>query len=265
MFAKGVAVRRHPHRCAFRGKGHAKTQNEGREMNLALLTFMGALLYWGDGAESRPATFVRRAAHGVVKECVISIRAKPTGWTVTSETYRGEAQLSLTSRYDDQDRLTGAAVTLTRGSEQASAVVEMDGAKARVVRSGQPPQEFELPPGVIVTSAPDWTDIWMLCRRYDRAAGGQQSLTGLWIHPTQAAQLITFRIERTGADTIEHEGRKLSLDRFTIRIRGPAPYAAWADDQGRLVKLSPLPVQDGSGIVSEPYAGSAQRLGLGLK
>jgi hypothetical protein len=106
-------------------------------------------------------------------------------------------------------------------------------------------QELDIPKGVLVTSAPDWTDTFLLCRRYDRKKAGKQSFTGLWIHPTQPAQLLPFSIERDGSDKVEVAGKTMELDRFSIRIRGPNPYLAWADDNGTMVKLLPLPYREG--------------------
>jgi hypothetical protein len=66
-----------------------------------------------------------------------------------------------------------------------------------------------------------------------------------------------------GSDTIEHEGRKLALDRCEIRLRGNSGYAAWLDPQGRLIRLIPLPAKEGSppGMVLRGFEKSA----LGLK
>src|SRR5262249_56377066 len=124
---------------------------------------------------------------------------------------------------------------LMRGRERARAVADRGRGRAAVRRRGKPPELFGVPAGVIVTSAPDWTDIFLLCRRYDRKAGGKQKFTGLWIHPKQPPQLLPFTIERVGAEEIEHEGKTMELDRFVIGIRGPNPYIACVDSSGTLV------------------------------
>jgi hypothetical protein len=127
--------------------------------------------------------------------------------------------------------------------------------KARVQRAGQKAQEFEVPPGVIVTSAPDWTDAILLCRRYDRAKGGKQSFPGLWIHPEQPGQRLPFAIDRTGEDTVEDAGKKLKLARYTIWLRGNSSYTVWADETGRLIRLVPLATKEGAptGLVLDGY------------
>ena len=62
---------------------------------------------------------------------------------------------------------------------------------------------------------------------------------------------------------MDHAGQRLELDRFLIRIRGPNPYLAWADSQGNLVRLLPLPVKGAmpGGLVREGYEKSAGALG----
>ena len=116
-----------------------------------------------------------------------------------------------------------------------------------------------MPKGVIVTSAPDWTDTWLLCRYYDRPKGGKQEFAALWIHPEQPAQRLNFSIERVGKQTIEHNGKKQELDRFTIRIRNNSEYIAWADDQGRMIKLMSKN-NAGTDLVLEGYEKSAAKL-----
>ena len=71
-----------------------------------------------------------------------------------------------------------------------------------------------------------------------------------------------FTIGKLGTDSIVHDGKKLELDRFTIRLRGNSAYAAWADESGRMIKLMPLPFQEGvaSGFVLAGYEQSAGSL-----
>lgn len=114
-------------------------------------------------------------------------------------------------------------------------------------------------PGVIVTSAPDWSDTFLLARGYDRKKGGKQEFPGLWIHPSQPTQVLRFSIEKVGSDTIVHEGKKIELDRCEIRIRGNSGYAAWIDATGRLIRLLPLTAKEG-GMVLEGFEQSAARL-----
>ena len=214
------------------------------------------------GGRGRTAHYVRPSDRAFVLESEITVESR-AGLFVESVTGRGKSKLTVSSRYDDRGRLTAAEVTLVSGDKNGTLSVTVAAGKATIRREGQPAQEVEVAPDAIVTSAPDWTDVFLLCRRcYDRKAGGKQSFGGLWIHPEQATQLPTFAIERTGGDTIDHAGKEQKLDRCTIWLRGNSTYVAWADEQGRLIKLVPLPYKEGAenGIVLEGYEKSASGL-----
>ena len=206
--------------------------------------------------------YLRPAGKEFVPECEFTLRKTPTGSSIESVTSRGKTRLTVVSRYDERDRLTGAEATLVRDDTKATVTVVMSEGKASVRRPGQKAQEFEVPAGVIVTSAPDWTDAFLLCRRYDAKKGGKQSFPGLWIHPEQAGQRLTFAIERTGEDTVEHAGKKLKLGRYTIWLRGNSSYAAWADENGQMIKLVPLPYKENAsnGLVLDGYERSTSDL-----
>jgi hypothetical protein len=210
--------------------------------------------------------YVRPNQDQWVTECRFRLMAQPTGWSVESVTERNDSTLTLKASYDPNDVLTNVSVTLAKGEKKQAAGVDIGKGKrkgkVKIIPDGQEAQEFDVPRGVIVTSAPDWTDTLLLCRRYDRKQGGKQSASGLWIHPTQPAQALTFTIERTGTATMEHEGRKLKLDRYTIHLRGNSAYTAWADEQGRMIKLqsAPAPGKTPSILVLEGYEKSAVQL-----
>jgi hypothetical protein len=207
------------------------------------------------------ARYLRPSDRAFVFECEIVLKKSKGGSSIESVTERGKTKLTVTSRYDERDRLTGAEASIG-GDKEKTVTVAVAAGKARVQRKGQEAQQFEVPEGVIVTSAPDWTDTFLLCRRYDRTKGGKQSFPGLWIHPEQAGQSLTFAIERTGQDTIEHAGKKLTLDRHTIWLRGNSTYAAWADARGKMIKLVPLPSKEKATnwLILEGYEESAAGL-----
>ena len=204
--------------------------------------------------------YVRPAGKKFVSECKMTLRKNQSGWSIESTTDRGKTRLTVSSQYDRHDRLSGARAELVReGTSQHVTVTVSDGkARVRAVREAT----FDVPPGVIVTSAPDWTDTVLLCRRYDRKMGGSQSFAGLWIHPAQASQRLVFTIERTGQDTIPIAGKRQVLDRFLIRLRGNSRYAAWADENGKMIKLVPLPYQESASnwLVLEGYEETASGL-----
>jgi hypothetical protein len=211
---------------------------------LVLLTLLAptVTLSADQGSGEEKLRLLRLSGKVATVECDVTVQRRNNGWSIESATKRGNLSLTVTARYDKDERLTAASAVLTKPNEKSAVAVDIVEAKARVQRPGKAAQELDAPQGVIVTSAPDWTDALLLCRRYDRAKGGKQELAALWIHPEQEAQRLTLSIERLGGDQIEHEGQKLELSRFAIRLRGNSLYTAWADAKGRMVKLIPGPI-----------------------
>lgn len=211
-----------------------------------LFTFILSWTLSGDpAAESIDRVrYVRPSGKEFVPECEFTLRKTKAGSTIESVTSRGKTRLTVSAHYDDGDRLTGAGATLVNDGEKKTVTVAASAGKARVQWADQKAQEFEVPPGIIVTSAPDWTDTFLLCRRYDHKTGGKHTFPGLWIHPEQVRHRLTFAIERTGEDAVTHVGKKLKLSRYTIWLRGNSRYAAWADETGKLIKLVPLPYKE---------------------
>lgn len=191
--------------------------------------------------------YVRRAGEQFVMECRFAIARRDGGWTITSTTERGATRMVIEASYDAADRLRAAKAVLTTGETSRTATVQVRDGKATVRAKGREPATFDVPKGTMVTSAPDWTDILLLCRRYDRQRQGKQDFPALWIHPTQPAQRLTFSIEHQGTDAIQHDGKKVELVRYLVRIRNNSTYAAWADAEGRLIRLLPLPLKDAGG------------------
>lgn len=205
------------------------------------------------------ARFLRPSGTEWVAESEIQLREMKDGLVITSVTGREKSNLKLVARFDSDNRLVEATVTTERGDEKQSAGVAVTHDKARVTRHGAENTELDCPRGVLVTSAPDWTDAFLMVRRYDRARGGKQEFAGLWIHPTQQPLRPTFTITRQGEDTIEHQGESVRLDRYAITLRGGSRYVGWSDARGRLVRLVPQASPRG-GIVLEGWERVADKL-----
>jgi len=211
-----------------------------------------------DGEVTR---YVRVSPSGKAAEAAFTVRRGESGWAIESVTTRGRTTLTVTSRYDAADRLLEASAVLVAGEDRKAARVSVAEGRATVAREGLEPQAFDAPAGLIVTSAPDWTDTFLLSRRYDRGKGGRQEFQGLWIHPQQPAQRPTFSAERTGGATVEHAGKRLELDRLAIRLRGGSAYVGWSDAEGRLLKLVSLPYKEGTAdLVLEGFEESTAAL-----
>jgi hypothetical protein len=128
---------------------------------------------------------------------------------------------------------------------------------ARLKRDGTT-DLLQAPANPVVTTAPDWSDIFELVRRYDAGKGGKQEFPGLWFHPTRPLRQLTFSVERVGDDRVKIKdgGQKLGRYRVTLRSGG---YLVWARADGRVCKILP-----GGGravpVVLEGYEEATSRL-----
>ena len=194
--------------------------------------------------------YLRPVGDKFATECDFVISRDADGWNILSRTGRMEVE----ARYDKEDRLTSAKATLSDGKSTKVATVKIKDGRATVERAGAEPSTFDVPKGTIVTSAPDWSDVFLLCRRYDRAKKGKQEFPALWIHPEKPARRLTFSIEPQGIDPLKHDGIKIELTRYLIKIRDGSAYASWADGDGRMIRLIPLPVKNTAfGMTLEGY------------
>jgi len=199
--------------------------------------------------------YLRPAGDGWTNECLFTTAKRDNGWSIASVTERGQLRLTLETSYGPKDALATSVLTLRNGDKEAVAIVAVKDGVARVQLPEQPLKKLEISPGVIVTSAPDWTDTLLLCARYDHAAGGKQVFSALWYHPEQPVQLLKLSVERQGYDTIQRDGKNVKLARFTIQLRGNSQYVAWATMDGTMVRLIPLPAKakQRSGLIFEGY------------
>ncbi len=173
-----------------------------------------------------------------VLESEIEVSRDKDGMAATSVTKRGRSQLTLKSKFDAAHRLIDAVVTISGGDQDQTGRAVRSEDKARVTRQDGEATDLDCPPGVIVTSAPDWTDAFFMVRRYDLSRGGRQEFAGLWIHPTQPPLRLTFAIDRLGENTVEHDGENVRLDRFAVELRGGSRYVGWGV-AARLIRLVP--------------------------
>jgi hypothetical protein len=158
------------------------------------------------------------------------------GAVYESVTHRPGQKMTLRLFYDGKRRVTAAEIIHEAKSKNAAKATFKDGT-ARLVRDGKE-EVFKLSAEPVVTTAPDWSDIFLLARRYDRSKGGRQEFAGFWFHPQQPARLLTFAVERLGDDTVRMKDSSQKLGRYRITLRSGA-YLVWADDIGRVYKLIP--------------------------
>jgi hypothetical protein len=183
--------------------------------------------------------YVRPSPKGPVDETVVRVEHDAEGRTITSVTTRGATALTLISHYDEGDRLREASVRLASKPASPAASVLVEHGKATVQRARRAPVTLDCPEGVVVTSAPDWTDAVVAVRRYDPGGERLQEFPGLWIHPTEEPARLTFKLTRQREDEVTHDGRSIRLLRLLLELRGGSKYTVWRSDAGQLVRLMP--------------------------
>ncbi|MCH7727240.1 MAG: hypothetical protein IH991_12285 [Planctomycetes bacterium] len=189
--------------------------------------------------EVETARYLRPVGTEYRLETTLRFENRNDGYTITSVTRRGTTTLTIASRFNDADELRFAKVTVASGDKEAVADARQENGKATITREKGKSTVLDCPAGVIVTSAPDWTDTVMLMQRYDAQRGGEQQFAGLWIHPVREPLRLTLRVRPLGEDFVTLDGKRMRLDRFQITLRNNSKYIGWRDQQQRLIRLLP--------------------------
>lgn len=223
-----------------------------------LIPFLAvAGLIVADVAPEETLRYLRRARDKYVPESLIITGTKGKIKTYTSVTDRGSEKLTLTVRFAD-GKLTSAVVVQQQGAQKNTASLTRAGRSAKLQRGENAEELKDVGSDSIVTSAPDWSDIFLLVERYDAARAGKQEYPGLWIHPIKPTLRLRFSVERVGKDTLRSRDKALDLDRYRVRLRS-GDYIVWADSRRRVIKLVPagLPMAE---VVLEGFEESARIL-----
>jgi hypothetical protein len=197
-----------------------------------------ALLPAADPAKPAPLRYLRPHKDGYVLESEVATTSSDDGTVVTSRSERPGETMTLTLHYDRAGKLTRAEAV--QGGTKKVVTLELgEKGTGTMKRGGLTDLLKDLPADPIVTTAPDWTDVFQLVRRYDAAKGGKQEFAGLWFHPVQGLETQTFTIERQGQDAVTVKSMEVKLTRYRIKLRS-GDCAAWADGEGRVLRLQPL-------------------------
>jgi hypothetical protein len=229
-------------------------------MSSLLLILAGyGLLAAAEPAKPTTLRYLRPAGDKFVLESEITTTRSQDGVaTYVSLTDRGAEKMTLTLRFNKDDQITEAEAAQETAQGKKVVTAKLDGARANLVQDGAVHEITKVPANAIVTTAPDWSDIFLLVHRYDGKKGGKQEFPGLWIHPTKQALVLTFTIERLGNDTVKVKNEDVKLDRYKVRLRS-GDYLVWADVSGRVCKLLP-PGAKASAVVLEGYEEATREL-----
>ena len=202
-------------------------------MSPLVWTLLGCgLLAASDADTPAPRRYLRPEGARYVLESEVRTTK---GGTYTSKTIRGDETLTLVIRHGDKGEPLIADVVLEKGRTTKKATLDLTGPTATFKRGGII-DLFKAPAEPVITSAPDWSDLFTLVRRYDADKGGKQVFAGLWIHPTLPYRTLSFTIERAGSDTVKVKDKPVELTCYQVHLRS-GDYLAWALPDGTVCKL----------------------------
>jgi hypothetical protein len=202
---------------------------------------------------SKPLRYVRLEKDKWVTESEVSTTKSGDVTVLVSKTERPEEKMTLTLRFDKAGHVTTAEAIQEKGEKGAvkkTALLKLN-EKNSEFKQGGVTDFLEMPSNPVVTTAPDWCDVFQLLRRYDANKGGRQEFTGIWIHPVQPLQNVTFAIQKVGGDSVDLSDKRVKLDRYKVQLHS-GEYLVWADSSGLAVKILPLEAK-ASPVVLEGY------------
>jgi hypothetical protein len=192
----------------------------------------GCLLAQPDAEKPAPLRYLRPEGERFVLESEVLTTKR--GTYISKTTHRDET-LTLTIRHSEKGEPLMAEAVLEKGRGHRKAILDLTGPMANLKRGGIL-DLFKAPANPVITSAPDWSDVFTLVRRYDATRGGKQEFAGLWFHPTLPHQILTFTIEREGADKVMVKDKPVELTRYQVHLRS-GDYVVWALPDGVVCKL----------------------------
>jgi hypothetical protein len=205
--------------------------------------------------------YVRPAGSQFVLESKVTYRKVDDGFLFRSVTTRYKEKMTLTLRWDSKHALQTADLEQEAATGKQSATAQFDKKTAVIKRFGQKDQQLMLAAEpVLATTAPDWSDILLVLRRYDQKQGGKQQFAGLWFHPVNPPRGMTFTVEELGKDTIAAADKKLTVGRYRVQLRSGA-YLVWADGDGQVLKLMPPGQAQGAVILKGQEKATAELVG----
>src|SRR5262249_24177638 len=145
----------------------------------------------GEPPTIAPLRYVRPAGDKLVLESEVKHIRTKSGTVYVSRTDRGTEQMTLVLYFGMDGKLSSAeAIQETKEGKKLAFVTfepklallkRADGSTERIKLTDEQP---------VVTTAPDWSDVFQVIQRCDRTKAGRQELAGLWIHPVQPARTL---------------------------------------------------------------------------
>jgi hypothetical protein len=183
--------------------------------------------------------YVRSSGDKYVLESEVTHNKMAGSFLYQSITHRPGEKMTLKLVWNEKHQLQSAQLEQETAQGKKTAEATFQKKMAVVKRPGQKDEQVAVATEpVLATTAPDWSDILIVLRRYDQKKGGKQEFAGLWFHPVKPSLSLTFTVEELGKDDITSDDKKLTLGRYRVHLRS-GNYLVWADGQGQVYKLMP--------------------------
>ena len=191
-------------------------------------------------AEARSALhYVKGAADDYKPECDVTITKTPAGTHYECKMFQGQDSTTVAVTLSAEGRLLSASSALEIAGAAKPKVVSVGwrGGDSLDVKRASGTEFLKVSGEPIITTTPDWSDVWQLLQKYDRKKGGKQQFAGAWVHPVEQPLAVTFSIEQIdNKETIMMQDRKVRLNRYLVRLR-PGDYLVWTDSAGTIIKI----------------------------
>jgi hypothetical protein len=188
------------------------------------------------GEENTPALrYLRPEGGRWVLESEVRQKKTQEELVFTSRTERRNETLTLTVTRDASGKLSQAEIVHKTGQTTTTARLQRQGEELRLTR-GKETSVVKAPLDAVVTSAPDWSDIFQLVARYDSKKAGRQQFAAIWFHPSRPTLTPQFSVERVGEDAIKLSGKEEKLIRYRVTLRSGG-YRVWARPDGLVCKI----------------------------
>jgi hypothetical protein len=207
------------------------------------LMFLAMLLAPADAgiaaAPSNVLHYFRGSAGDFKPESDVIITRSQDGLQYQARTIRARETTTIAISFDSTGKLQNAVIgTLAAGTSTSRTVtVRWRGGDSLDVSRALVTEFVKIEGQPIITTTPDWSDVWQLVQRYDQTKGGKQEFAAVWVHPRKNPEAQTVSIEQLDdSDTILVQDHKVKLRRYLLKLR-PGEYLVWTDHAGKVIKI----------------------------
>jgi hypothetical protein len=205
------------------------------------IVVLGMLLAPADAgfsaAPSNVLHYLRGSAGDFKPECDVIITRTQEGTQYQGRTFRAKDTTTNVVDLDSTGKLQTALMHVSVAGPAQTVTVQWRGGDSLDVRRHLVTEFVKVSGPPIVTTSPDWSDVWQLVQQYDRKKVGKQEFAAVWVHPSRSPESLTFSIELLDdTESILVQDHKVKLRRYLLKLR-PGEYLVWTDYSGKIIKI----------------------------